>query len=91
MRCFRFGAGLTLLILAGCAGNYVEFEHTSFPRDNFPFNTRPETTSDIISIGYRHRFDSGVYLDGSLGAQVGQSELVGRDPVAQVKVGWEKK
>ena len=84
---------IVLTLLSGCAGNYIEFEHTSFPRDGkFPvYNNRPETTSDIVSAGYRHRFDSGIYLDGSLGVQVGDSELEGRDPVGKFKVGWEKR
>jgi len=79
------------LLLGACSSltPYVEYTHTSSIPNGIPFNDRPEIQVDQVRVGATYYHPSGTYIRGSLGYNLGSSELIGRDPWGTFTVGYE--
>ena len=75
---------LTLILLTqGCTW-YGEFEHISSIPNGTPFNSRGETSTDIVWTGIEVKKD-GWSADVAVGYET-SSELEGRNPYGRIKV-----
>ena len=69
----------------------VTYEHISAVRDGIPFNTRPETQSDMVFLRLFDCRSGRFFARGALGVNVGSSELEGRDPFGRFVIGIKLK
>ena len=79
---------LAVLLLQSCTW-YGEFEHISSIPNGTPFNTRAETSTDIIWTGVKLQKHSW-YIDGAVGYET-SSEFEGRNPYGRIKIGKDLK
>lgn len=77
-----------LLLVPGCTW-YGEFEHISSIPNGTPFNSRAETSTDVIWTGVKVQKDSW-YVDTAVGYET-SSEFEGRNPYGRIKLGKEFK
>jgi len=82
---------LGFFILSGCSSLYtfVEYEHISSVTYGKPFNSKAETSTDILFTGVRYK-DNGVTVDIGFGNEL-SSDLEGDNPYAKVSISKEIK
>ena len=81
-----------LIFMAGCNSSgtwYGELEHTSSIPNGRPFNTRQETSADVVWTGLRTTYGAW-YIDAAIGADL-SGELQGRNPYGRMVIGKEIK
>ena len=79
---------LSLLLVQGCTW-YGEFEHISSIPNGTPFNSRNETSTDIIWTGIKVE-ENGWCADVAVGYET-SSELDGRNPYGRIKISKDLK
>lgn len=80
------------MLIGGCQTHsvwYGEVEHLSSIPNGKPFNSRTETSSDMIWTGIKTTYGAW-YIDASIGADL-SGELEGRNPYGKFVVGKELK
>lgn len=69
--------------------SFVEYEHISSVTYGKPFNSKPETSTDLLFTGVRYK-DKGLVIEMGFGNEL-TSDLEGSNPYAKFSISKEVK